>query len=323
MKRKRRDFIKKISGMGLGITGLPLTGLAKSYEKKKRSKSNKIEEICVFSKHLQFLDYNEMAETAAEIGFDGVDLAVRPGGHVLPENVARDLPIAVKAVETAGLKVPMMTTAITNASDFDSQAILGIAANEGIKLYRMGYMKYDFEKGIDKTLDDKKFTIDKLVELNEFFGIIGNYQNHDGTNIGAAIWDLWTLFKNHDSDWIGVQYDIRHNIVEGARSWPVDLQLISPYIHSLVIKDFKWGIADGKWRIINTPIGEGMVDFPRFFNMLKDMKIGGPISMHFEYPLTDKPIEDMDPEDAKRTVAAHMKKDLEMLKKYLSDADLY
>ena len=323
MKRKRRDFIKKISGMGLGITGLPYAGFTKSHDKKKRSKSNKIEEICVFSKHLQFLDYNQMAETAAEIGFDGVDLAVRPGGHVLPENVARDLPIAVKAIKSAGLKAPMMTTAITSASDFDSQAVLGIAANEGIKLYRMGYMEYDFEKGIDKTLDDKKFTIDKLVELNEFFGIIGNYQNHDGTNIGAAIWDLWTLFKNHDPDWIGVQYDIRHNIVEGARSWPVDLHLVSPYIHSLVIKDFKWGIVDGKWRIINTPIGEGMVDFPKFFNMLKDMKIGGPISMHFEYPLADKPIEEMSPDEATKAVSNYMKKDLEMLKKYLTDADLY
>ena len=323
MKRKRRDFIKKISGMGLGLTGLPYAGFTKASGKNKRSKSGKIEEICVFSKHLQFLDYNQMAETAAEIGFDGVDLSVRPGGHVLPENVARDLPVAVKAVERAGLKAPMMTTSITNASDFDTQAVLGIAANEGIKQYRMGYMKYDFEKGIDKTLDDKKFIIDKLVELNEFFSIIGNYQNHDGIDIGAAIWDLWTLFNNHDPEWIGVQYDIRHNTVEGGHSWPVDLQLVSPYVHSLVIKDFKWGIVDGKWRTINTPLGEGMVDFPKFLKMLKDMDIGGPISMHFEYDLTDKPIEEMVPDEAKRQVSAHMKKDLETLKKYLKEADLY
>lgn len=322
MKSKRRDFIKKMSGMGIGLAGLPYAGLAGASGKNKRNKSNKIEEICVFSKHLQFLDYHHMAETAAEIGFDGVDLSVRPGGHVLPENVSRDLPIAVKAVEKAGLKVPMMTTSIISASDFDTQSVLGIAANEGIKQYRMGYMKYDFEKGIDKTLDDKKFIVDKLVELNEFFGIIGNYQNHDGTNIGAAIWDLWALFNKHDPEWIGVQYDIRHNTVEGGHSWPVDFQLVSPYIHSLVIKDFKWGEVNGKWRTINTPIGEGMVDFPRFLKMLKDMNIGGPISMHFEYELTDKPIEEMDPAEAKRQVSAHMKKDLETLKKYLKEADL-
>lgn len=322
MENKRRDFIRKISGIGLGLSALPYTVKAIPQKNTSQNQSNKIQDICVFSKHLQFLDYDEMAETAAEIGFDGVDLTVRPGGHVLPENVEKDLPEAVNAVEKAGLKVPMMTTAITDAGDFESQAILGTAANKGIKIYRMGYMKYDFEKGVEKTLNDKRPLIDKLVELNEFFSIIGNYQNHDGIDIGAAIWDLWILFKNHDSEWIGSQYDIRHNTVEGGHSWPVDLQLISPYIHSLVLKDFKWGIVDGKWRTINTPIGEGMVDFPRFFKILKEMKIGGPISMHFEYPLTDKPIEEMGVKIAKEQVSSAMKKDLEMVNKYLQEADL-
>jgi sugar phosphate isomerase/epimerase len=322
MKNERRDFIKKLSGIGLGLSALPYAGKAVSMERKNHSMSEKIQEICVFSKHLQFLGYDEMAETAAEIGFDGVDLAVRPGGHVLPENVEKDLPKAVNAVEKTGLKVPMMTTAITNASDFDTQATLGSAANKGIKIYRMGYLKYDFDKGIEQTLDMLRSVIDKLEKINDFFHIVGNYQNHDGTNIGAAIWDLWTLLKNHDPEWIGCQYDIRHNTVEGGHSWPVDLQLISPYIHSIVLKDFKWGMVGGKWRVINTPIGEGMVDFPRFFEMVKQLNIGGPVSMHFEYPLTDKPIEEMDPKMARQQVMTAMKKDLKMVHKYLKEAGL-
>ena len=43
--------------------------------------------IHIFSKHLQFLIYKDMAEAAAEMGFDGIDLTVRPNGHVLPERV--------------------------------------------------------------------------------------------------------------------------------------------------------------------------------------------------------------------------------------------
>lgn len=322
MTNKRRNFLKTISGAGLGLSVLPLS--AKSLESSKNilEGSGKIEEICVFSKHLQFLDYDEMAETAAEIGFDGVDLAVRPGGHVLPENVEKDLPRAVKAVEKAGLKVPMMTTAITDPKEFSSQATLGTAANEGIKLYRMGYLKYDFEKGVDKTLDTYKPLIEELVKINDFFEIKGNYQNHDGTNIGAAIWDLWTLFREHDNEWIGIQYDIRHNTVEGGRSWPVDLQLVADYVHSLVLKDFKWGTIDGKWRVINTPIGEGMVDFPKFLEIIREKKIGGPVSMHFEYPLTDRPIEEMDPEEAKKQVMKIMKKDLEAAREFLRQAGL-
>ena len=322
MEHRRRDFLKKMSGIGLGLSVLPYSGKSVSITKTSDAPAEKIQEICVFSKHLQFLDYDEMAETAAAIGFDGVDLTVRPEGHVLPENVEKDLPKAVNAVEQAGLKVPMITTAITEPGEWESQLILGTASNKGVKIYRMGYMKYDFEKGIEKTLNDKRRLIDKLVKTNAFFNIVGNYQNHDGIDIGAAIWDLWTLFKLHDNEWIGCQYDIRHNIVEGGKSWQVDLRLISPYIHSLVLKDFKWGLVNGKWTVINTPIGEGMVDFPRFFEMVKEMRIGGPVSMHFEYPLTDSPIHEMDPQLAKKQVSEAMKKDLVMVNKYLQEAGL-
>jgi sugar phosphate isomerase/epimerase len=311
-----------MSGVGLGISALPYS--AKSIQRTDNSNqvSGKIQEICIFSKHLQFLDYDEMAETAAEIGFDGVDLTVRPDGHVLPENVERDLPKAINAVEKAGLKVPMITTAITDPNEWESHKILGTAANKGVKVYRMGYIKYDFKKGIVKTLNDLKGLIDKLVKSNEFFNIVGNYQNHDGIEIGAVIWDLWTLFKDHNTTWIGSQYDIRHNTVEGGKSWPVDLRLISPYIHSLVFKDFKWGIVNGKWQVINTPIGEGMVDFPAFLKIVRDLGIGGPVSMHYEYPLTDKPLEEMDPQIAKQQVMKAMKRDLIVMNKYLKEAGL-
>jgi sugar phosphate isomerase/epimerase len=97
--------------------------------------------ILVFSKHLQFLDYQEMANKAKEIGFDGIDLTVRPGGHVLPERVQTDLPKAVEAINKAGLRPMMMTTAVENASGTD-EIVLKTAAKLGIKYYRMNWYKY-------------------------------------------------------------------------------------------------------------------------------------------------------------------------------------
>ena len=55
--------------------------------------------LCLFSKHLPDLGYDDLGRQSKEFGFDGVDLTVRPKGHVLPENAARDLP---RAVETRG-----------------------------------------------------------------------------------------------------------------------------------------------------------------------------------------------------------------------------
>src|ERR1700744_4430977 len=63
--------------------------------------------VCIFSKHLQFLGGEELAKGAAEIGFDGVDLTVRKGGHVGPDRVRQDLPPLVSILHRHGLETPM------------------------------------------------------------------------------------------------------------------------------------------------------------------------------------------------------------------------
>ena len=61
--------------------------------------------------------YEEMADACLESGMNGADLSVRPGGHVLPENVERDLPRAAQAFRNAGLNIEMMTSGITDPDD--------------------------------------------------------------------------------------------------------------------------------------------------------------------------------------------------------------
>ena len=119
--------------------GLPLTNPVYGAGHKAAEKIK----ICVFSKHLQWLDYRGMAETAAEIGFDGVALTVRATGHVLPERVEEDMPRAVEAVNKAGLKVYTMTTRINDPEDGYTERILKTASELGVKYYRMGAFRYD------------------------------------------------------------------------------------------------------------------------------------------------------------------------------------
>src|SRR4051812_4438291 len=66
--------------------------------------------VAVFSKHLQFLDGEGLARAAAEMGFDGIDLTVRAGGHVEPARVAQDLPPLVSLIRKHNLDVPMVTS---------------------------------------------------------------------------------------------------------------------------------------------------------------------------------------------------------------------
>ena len=109
--------------------------------------------ISIFSKHLQWLGYDEMAKVARDMGFEGIDLTVRPEGHVLPENVEKDLPKAMEAVTKAGLKVITITTAVYDAEDPLSEKVLKTASALGIRHYRMGYGYYDPDKSVRESTE--------------------------------------------------------------------------------------------------------------------------------------------------------------------------
>lgn len=242
-------------------------------------------EIHIFSKHLQFLNYREMAEAAAGIGFDGVDLTVRPKGHVLPERVTENLPRAVEAIHQAGLKTSMMTTGMADAGNSTGRKVLEMASDLGISYYRMDYFRYLQGENIPESIRHFQEKAKELSELNKKLNIVGCYQNHAGNYMGASIWELWQLLKTADPDFLGVQYDIRHAVVDGGLSWKNGFRLIQPRIKTIVIKDFKWRKKEGRWRVVDMPFGEGMVDFKTYFRMLKEYRIQVPVSLHFEYSL--------------------------------------
>ena len=267
--------------------------------------------INVFSKHLQFLEYEEMAEATAETGADGVDLVVRPGGHVLPENVERDLPRASKAIRDAGLELDMITTAITDAGDPFTERILKTASEQGIRFYRMGWYRVRMDADVAKRMEDYRSKLEKLADMNRKYRIHGAYQNHAGNYFGAPVWDLWYLIRDLDPEWTGCQYDIRHATVEGANSWHMGMEMLKDHIRCMVIKDFHWELQDGRWRIKNVPVGEGMVDFKAYFDRVVQFGIQGPISLHVEYPVY--PDEEA-PVSAKRAAAVNtIRTDVESL----------
>ena len=114
---------------------------------------------------------------------------------------------------------------------------------------------------------------------------------------------------------MGSQYDIRHAVVEGGESWELGLKRINPFINSIVLKDFKWGIVEGKWKPINVPLGQGMVDFKRYFSLLKKYKINVPVSLHTEYDLGGAEKGRSKITIDKKEVLSRIKKDLVFIRK--------
>ena len=280
MRSTRRHFIK--SSVAASCT-IPFMSLWNQSMRKKEDIDGL--HVSIFSKHMQFLNFKETGQMASELGFDGVDLTVRPKGHVLPENVTSDLPKAVNEIRDAGSTCQMITTSIESVDNPLDVDIIKVAAETGVKYYRTHWYRYHEDKSMEESIDLYQNEIYRLGELNRQHNVIGCYQNHAGTKIGASYWEIHKLIEKADPSYFGTQYDIRHATVDSGYSWTNGLELLHDRIKVIVLKDFKWGKVGGKWKAINVPIGEGMVDFDAYFKLLKSYGLIPPVSLHLEYPL--------------------------------------
>jgi len=323
MKTNRRNFIAKSILATAGVAS-SLKSVGETNSKATFPSAPKVGtfSISIFSKNLHWLNYSEMASAAVEMGFDGIDLTVRPEGHVLPERVVDDLPKAVEAIKKAGLHVYMITTAITDVESPFAESILKTASTLGVAYYRMGWIQYDFKISMDDNLKTFKKRLTVLAELNKKYNIQAHYQNHSGTSFGSPIWDLWMALKELDTPWIRSQYDVLHAMVEGANSWTLGLNLLQSYIGTLDIKDFQWAKKDGKWVSEVVPLGQGMVDYKKYLSLIKQKNIEAPFSMHYEYPLGGAENGARVLTMGKEEILSSMKRDLEFFRKLLTEAGL-
>jgi sugar phosphate isomerase/epimerase len=244
--------------------------------------------VSLFSKHLQFLRGEELATTIAGLGFDGVDITLRPGGHVEPENVGKDLPDLVGMLRKHGLDVPMVTTEIGDVDTPFAENMLKTCAALGIRNYRFGAFKWDAGKPYDAQLESMKPRLAKLAALNARYQMCAMYHTHSGVGtVGTSIWDLWYLMRELDPKAMGVNFDVAHATIEGGLGgWINSFRITGKHLRGIALKDFAWvkdtkGAYQAQWR----PIGDGMVKFTEFFGMVAKTEFEGPLQLHLEYPL--------------------------------------
>lgn len=260
--------------------------------------------LCFFSKHLPELKYDELGKWLHDAGFDGVDLTVRAGGHVLPERAAEDLPRAVEAIRARGIEVPMISTELTSASHPTARPILSTAARLKIPFFKLGYWRYgaapeDPEESVRKAAADAR----GLAELAKEYGIVAGFHNHS-RYVGMAGWDGRAVLQGLDPRWIGFYYDAQNATLEGASAgWEVTLRLALARLKMAACKDFYWAKKDGKWGAVECPLGEGVVNWPKVFAHFASVRFTGPISIHQEYKPADR--------------LAAARKDLEFVRKAL------
>lgn len=242
-------------------------------------------QVGLFSRHLQWTNVEDAIDITRQIGFDAIEWAVRPGGHISPERVETDLPKVVELTRKAGLACPMIATAILDAHSPHAENILRAAHGLGIRFYRGGMFRYDYNGNLAKQLDALKPRIATLVDLNRKYGMTIAYHTHSGRgNIGGNVWDLWMVIRQFDPDLVALNYDTAHTTARGGTGWVEAAHVALEYIRCLAVKDFTWQRRrDGTWDVEFCPIGAGMVDFKGVFGLLASAGFKGPINIHLEH----------------------------------------
>ncbi|MGF1585553.1 MAG: sugar phosphate isomerase/epimerase family protein [Bacteroidales bacterium] len=312
MKISRRRFIQATALTGAFMTYTDLISLMPMDNKKQNQK------IFFFSKPLDKYETEFMSETLSMAGIDGFDLTVRPGGKVTPEKVTDDLPKVIETFNKYNLDTHLIVTAITGTEDPVTEKILKTASGHGVKHYRLGYYDYDMSAGVLKSLDLIKSRMKALSDMNNHYNIQAGYQNHDGARLGAPLWDVWEVIKNLPDNSVSIQYDVRHAIVEGYRSWIIALNLIQSRIGSLAFKDFSWDIQNGRARPIHVPLGEGLVDFNNYIKILRDLNIEAPFTLHIEYPLLTAEEEGLTLLAKQKIIVEKLKKEVQFIRNIIS-----
>jgi sugar phosphate isomerase/epimerase len=123
--------------------------------------------------------------------------------------------------------------------------------------------------------------------------------------VGEFVWDTQIMIGDMDPRGVGYIFDpAEATAASGPAGWEVALRLALPRIKAVTLQDFYWKKDGADWKMQKCPLGEGMVDWTKFFGALAAAHFTGPVSIHMEYTAQD--------------AVGAMSKDLEFARKYVA-----
>ena len=247
-------------------------------------------QFVLFTDNLAALMIPEVCAEAKRAGFDGLDLTLRPGGHVLPENAEIGLSEAKRIADAANMTIPMLTTSITDADSPHAESIFASAAHYGARKIKLGYWRYEPFGTITKQLDAARTKLERLARLGEKYSVLPCVHCHSGDILANGGAMLYLILKDFKPTEAGAYVDPMHMTVEGGLSgWEMGLDLLAPWIALVGIKNFRWvekgrdEKGQAKFATDYVPLQDGQAPLPRFATRLKELKYGGVVSFHSEY----------------------------------------
>jgi sugar phosphate isomerase/epimerase len=244
-------------------------------------------EIVLNSKFFTELSVEQLGEKTIELGYDGVDICVRPGHPIHVNNVIEALPKAMKVWSGQNLTCPLATAAtdITNPNAPEVEGLYVACAEAGIPRLKIGFWRFNEGDDYWQVIDAARRELEGFNAFSEKYGVQTCYQIHSGACIGSNCAGLMHLIRGFNPQHIGAYPDPGHLLLDGE-DWAMGLAMIGDYLSIIGIKDALYLPQPD-----HTPpyipcfvkVGDGCVDWERYLGLLCKSGFEGPLTVHTEY----------------------------------------
>jgi sugar phosphate isomerase/epimerase len=233
---------------------------------------------------------SEIGESAAALGFDGIDLLIRPGFTTSPDDPA-GIVKAVKDLKVASLSVPNATTDVTDPARYPLEQVLGACSEAGIGMVRLGFWTYDGSRPYRELADEAKRHLDQHERAAERHGIKLTLQLHGGTiHCSGAL--AMRLLDGRDPQRIGAYIDPGNQTVQdGHEQWRLTFDLLGPWLSCVGVKNGGWFPAETHdsgqrlWQSDWFGVADGAAPWHEIAGHLVKRGYDGPLCFHGHYHL--------------------------------------
>ena len=213
------------------------------------------------------------------LGFDGVELPIRPGFQVEPDAVSHGLPEASRILADCGLKIGSI------AGPTDERTIAA-CAEAGVPVIRI-CPEIDKEIGYLATETRLQKGFDAVVPILEKHGVAIGIQNHCHWWVCNAM-GIRSLIGRYDPRHVCAVLDAAHCGLDGEEP-EMAVDIVWSHLRIVNLKNAFWKRANGpeaevvEWTTHWTSGRQGLANWPRYAAELKRRGWSGNICLTAEY----------------------------------------
>lgn len=220
----------------------------------------------------------ELGEHVAGLGFDAIELPVRPGYQVEPENVARGLPEAARILARSGVRIASV------AGPTDEATVLA-CAEAGVPIIRT--MARVGPAGYLASVAALQAEYTALLPALERTGVVIGVQNHCDRFVTNAV-GLLDLLAPFEPRHVAAVWDAAHEALNGMDP-DMALEVVWPHLCMVNLKNAFWQRTTGPeaevatWRHYWTSGRQGLASWPRVIAELRRRGYSGTVCLPAEY----------------------------------------